>query len=230
MQNSVKDRLKILIDLLGLSLKDFSSKTGIPYRTIQSYLSGINIPGGENLQKICAEFSVNINWLLTGEGEPFLNKHKEPEKPIVITSNEEKPNYDDFVFIPMVAGKISAGGGLIPDNTIELRLAFRKDWVKRHGNPRHMSLIRVSGDSMEPTLYSGDIVLVDHNKNYIDPNGGIYAVVLDDSILIKRLQVIYPSKKVHVISDNPKYEKLEVDIENIAINGKVIWFAREIEK
>jgi len=226
----INERLKILIDLLGLSLKDFSSKTGIPYPTLQHYLSGRSEPGAENLQKIVIQFDVNINWLLTGEGEPFLNKHKEPEKPIVITSNEEKPDYDDFVFIPMVAGKISAGGGLIPDNTIELRLAFRKDWVKRHGNPRHMSLIRVSGDSMEPTLYSGDIVLVDHNKNYIDPNGGIYAIALDDSILIKRLQVIYPSKQVRVISDNPKYEKLEVDIENIAINGKVIWFAREIEK
>jgi len=224
MQNNVANRLKFIIGQLGLNLTDFSRKTGIPYPTMQDYIAGKRMPGGENLQKISMQLNVNINWLLTGEGEPFLNKHKEP------TLNEEKPNYDDFVFIPMVAGKISAGGGLIPDNTIELRLAFRKDWVKRHGNPRHMSLIRVSGDSMEPTLYSGDIVLVDHNKNYIDPNGGIYAIALDDSILIKRLQVIYPSKKVHVISDNPKYEKLEVDIENIVINGKVIWFAREIEK
>ena len=64
-----------------------------------------------------------------------------------------------------------------------------------------MSIIKVSGDSMEPTLFSGDIVLVDHNRNYIDPQGGIYAIAMDDDvIMIKRLQVIYPLKRIRIIS------------------------------
>jgi phage repressor protein C with HTH and peptisase S24 domain len=83
---------------------------------------------------------------------------------------------------------------------------------------------------MEPTLYSGDIVLVDHNRNYIDPQGGIYAIAMDDIIMIKRLQVIYPAKKIRIISDNPKYEHLEAEPEQVIINGKVIWFGREIER
>jgi len=37
---------------------------------------------------------------------------------------------------------------------------------------------------------AGDLVLIDHGHNYLDPQGGIYAIALGDSILIKRLQNI----------------------------------------
>lgn len=170
----------------------------------------------ELLITLCREKDININWLLTGE-----------EKPLMVC--EESSVYGDFVHVPMVSGKISAGGGLIPETTVELKLAFKRDWIQRHGDPRNMSLIRVSGDSMEPTLYSGDIVLVDHNRNYIDPQGGIYAIAMDDIIMIKRLQ-LYPTKKLRIISDNAKYAPLEAEPEQVIINGKVIWFGREIER
>ena len=69
MQNSIHERLKILIRSLGLNYKEFSCKTGIPYTTLQDYLAAKRIPGGENLQKIATQLHVNIHWLLTGEGE-----------------------------------------------------------------------------------------------------------------------------------------------------------------
>jgi phage repressor protein C with HTH and peptisase S24 domain len=86
--------------------------------------------------------------------------------------------YGVFIFISQVSGHISAGGGLIPDNMVEMRIAFRRDWIQRKGSPENMSLIRVAGDSMEPTLHSGDIVLIDHSRDYVDPHGGIYAIVM----------------------------------------------------
>jgi len=136
---------------------------------------------------------------------------------------------EDFVYIPMVEGKISAGKGLIPDTDVEIKLAFRYDFIKRYGDPHKMSLIRVEGDSMEPTFYSGDIVLVDHQRNYVAPQGGIYAITFDDLIMVKRLQV-NPDRTIKIISDNPRYEPAIVKPEDITINGKVIWFSRVIEK
>jgi len=275
MKNRIAERLNFLINSLKINIKEFSQRVGIPYTTMLDYCKGKSLPGAESLEKIATVFHVSLNWLLTGEGEPFIKKPIEvshiwrgvddlgerlfyvkidgremqmPESEIeamlgipkgsledyIYKRKAEKPvqgaRVEEFVYVPVVSGRISAGGGLIPDTSIELRLAFRRDWIQRHGDPRNMSLIRVSGDSMEPTLYSGDIVLVDHNRNYIDPQGGIYAIAMDDIIMIKRLQMIYPSKKIRVISDNPKYETFEIDPENIIINGKVIWFAREIEK
>ena len=93
-----------------------------------------------------------------------------------------------------------------------------------------MSMIRVRGDSMEPTLQSGDLALVDHGRNYVDPQGGIYAIAIDHTIMIKRLQVLHPSKTIRVISDNGRYEPIETDLDRLRINGKVIWFGREIER
>ena len=137
---------------------------------------------------------------------------------------------DDFVFVPQVNGAISAGGGLVADDSVEMRIAFRREWIQRRGDPQNMSLIRVSGDSMEPTLLSGDLVLIDHNRNFVDPQGGIYAIALNDSIMIKRLQVIYPAKTLKIISDNNRYEPLEAMTDQVRVNGKVIWFGREIER
>ncbi len=65
---------------------------------------------------------------------------------------------------------------------------------------------------------------------YVDPQGGIYAIAMDNIIMIKRLQAIYPAKKIRIISDSPKYEPLEAEPEQVIINGKVIWFGREIER
>jgi phage repressor protein C with HTH and peptisase S24 domain len=73
---------------------------------------------------------------------------------------------------------------------VDIKIAFRRDWIKKKGSPGNMSLIKVSGDSMQSTLLSGDIVLVDHGHNYIDPQGGIYAIAVDGEIMIKRVQPI----------------------------------------
>lgn len=224
MSKAASERLKILIERLNLSITEFSKKTNIPYRTIQSYLLNERTPSFENLQKIATHLCINLNWLLTGEGEMFIGR------PEVAESYNKQGTEEDFILVPVMSGEISAGGGLIPDETIELRLAFRRDWIKRHGDPSNMSLIRVKGDSMEPTFYSGDLVLVDHSKNYLDPQGGVYAISIDNHIMIKRLQILYPERKIKVISDNPKYESFIVNPDELIINGKVIWFAREIER
>ena len=139
----------------------------------------------------------------------------------VVTSNE-------FVEIPRFSDKISAGGGLIPINDVEIKVAFRKDWIRRKGDPEKMSLISVSGDSMYPTLMAGDLVLINHNQNHLDPQGGLYAIALGDVILIKRLQMLYPSGKVRITSDNQKYDSFDLLQEDVKINGRVIWFGREL--
>jgi len=214
---------------LRLSQAEFGSRIGLSGITVSRYERGDIVPSVEVLTEIQKIFNVNPDWLIMGEGEIFKKKDIE-----LLEDGEKTYKYkykeEDFVLVPLMSGKISAGGGLIPDNTIQVQLAFRHDWIKRHGDPKRMSLIRVSGDSMEPTLVSGDIVLVDHNRNYIDPQGGIYAIVIDDMVMIKRLQPNHISKKILVISDNNKYRAIEANPDELIIQGKIIWFGREIER
>lgn len=151
-----------------------------------------------------------------------------PESPTPL--NPDFPP-DGFVFVRQVSGKISAGGGLMPDESVDFQCAFRNDWIKKKGcNPDNMSLIKVSGDSMEPTLLAGDLVLVDHSRTTIAPHGGIYAISINQEIMIKRIQILFPQNKLRILSDNPHYEPIDADPDQVKINGKVIWFGREMER
>lgn len=210
----------------NLTVKQLAEICKISHSSISEVENEKWYPSSEVLINLVQNTDINPIWLLTGEGEMFI------DKPIAQPVTEDKYIGKDFVLIPMVSGKISAGKGLAPveDAEVEMKLAFRLDWIRRKGDYTKMSLIRVEGDSMEPTLYSGDIVLVDGNRSFIDLHGGIYAILVNDSIMIKRIQLIFTEKKLKIISDNPKYEPLIVSPDDIHVIGKVIWIGREIER
>ena len=216
MQDNVSSRIKTCIDGAGQSLKGAAEACGIPYRTMQDYASGKAEPSARNLAKIAAGLRADPGWLLTGR---------------TIDSSSREECGEGYAYVPLVSGEISAGGGLVADTNIDSRLAFREDWLRRKGDPAKMSLIRVRGDSMEPTLYSGDLVLVDHNKTHVEMSGGIYAIQYDHGIAIKRLRLDYTTRRVQIVSDNAAtYPALETDEKDVIINGKVIWFGRELER
>lgn len=219
---SLQGRLIWLREGRKLNMQEAAQALGIPYRTYQNIEYGRNKPNAENLVKFVDYFGCTYEWLLTGEGQPFSLMDKKAMAP------DFPP--DDFVFIRQVRGKISAGGGLSPDNAVDLMLAFRKDWIKRKGKPENMSLIKVQGDSMEPTLLSGDLVLVDHNKTTIAPQGGIYAISINHEIMIKRVQILFPEGCLRIISDNKQYEPIEAPVDQVRVNGKVMWYGRDLER
>ena len=201
------------LEMTKTALSNHKTRRSIPYEALSTF---------------CDKSGISLDWLLTGTGSVRRGGYNQETSHAIIS--EGQSDFGDYEFVPQVSGAISAGGGLIPDNAVELKIAFRREWIQRRGDPKNMSLIRVSGDSMEPTLQSGDLALVDHGKNYVDPQGGIYAIAIDQTIMIKRLQVMHPSKGLKVISDNGRYEPIETDLEQLRINGKVIWFGREIER
>ena len=223
-------RIKMIREQKILTQQQFAEYLGMAQGFLSELERGRYKPRKPLLLAISYLYKINYEWLITGKGEK-----EEAEKPLVLHEPEAKyeessTTYDEFVYVPQMKSLISAGGGLIPDTMIEMKIAFKRDWIQRKGNPENMSLIRATGDSMEPTLKPGDIVLIDHSRNDVDPHGGIYAIAVDGQIMIKRLQILYPSKKIKIISDNAKYESTEVDSDHLNINGKVIWYGRELER
>lgn len=74
MQSRIRSRLLLACKQLGIDKpKDFQAATGFPYRTAQSYLNGTRTPNAEGLAEICTRLRINLNWLLTGIGEPFVS-------------------------------------------------------------------------------------------------------------------------------------------------------------
>jgi transcriptional regulator with XRE-family HTH domain len=69
---SIATRLRQGIDSLGLkNLKDVSERCGIPYRSLQNYLSGEREPNAEALTQISTHLGISVDWLLTGTGSQF---------------------------------------------------------------------------------------------------------------------------------------------------------------
>jgi phage repressor protein C with HTH and peptisase S24 domain len=222
----------------GITDVDLAKILGTNKDTLAGYRRGEGLLKGEVIDRLVSHYNFSPQWLFKGQGEPFpgaIAKYPEVCGPPDASSYRTLPVHpdfppDEFVFIGRVHGKISAGGGLTPDNDVDLQLAFRRDWIKKKGSPGNMSLIKVAGDSMEPTLLSGDLVLVDHARISVAPQGGIYAISIDHEIMIKRIQVLFPTNTLKIISDNKRYEPIEADPDQVKINGKVIWFGRDLER
>jgi hypothetical protein len=71
--DTVKQRLKYLVGLLSNGKHTvFAKKCGIPPGSFQAYIKGERVPPTEHLKKIITVYSINLNWLLVGEGEPFV--------------------------------------------------------------------------------------------------------------------------------------------------------------
>lgn len=208
---------------------------GLSTSTVDGYRRGIKTPKFETLAFVQQTYKISLDWIVDGLAGPFTDDRPADHlSGVGLQGRESASNSDngglpsgEFVFIPQMAGTIS-NGELAPDGASEMRIAFRRDWIARKGLPQNMSIIKVQGDSMEPTLLSGDLVMVDHSQD-ATTRGGLFAITIDQEILIKRIQPLMDAKLL-VISDNEKYTTLEIAAENIRINGKVIWFAREIER
>lgn len=69
---------------------------------------------------------------------------------------------EEFTTIPAYQVFASAGHGAnITDEPLAEPMAFRTDWLRREGfDPAKMAVIRAKGDSMEPTINDGDVILV----------------------------------------------------------------------
>ena len=93
-----------------------------------------------------------------------------------------------------------------------------------HSSPERLLVIEANGDSMAPTVVSGDRVIIDTGHKTPTPDG-LYAIRdAFAGIVIKRLQVMRPAKQaqVKIISDNPKQDSDEVPLSELEVVGKVV--------
>ena len=71
--DTLKQRLKYLVELLSRGKHTvFAKHCGIPPSSFQAYINGERVPSTVHLMKIIAVYGINLNWLLVGKGEPFI--------------------------------------------------------------------------------------------------------------------------------------------------------------
>jgi phage repressor protein C with HTH and peptisase S24 domain len=133
--------------------------------------------------------------------------------------------------VPRLGIRASAGPGAIPEGERSHgHIAFDPLWLRRvTADPNRLSLIRVEGDSMVPTLADGDEILVDRGDAAERLRDGIYVLRIEDALVVKRIAPHPAGRTISVRSDNPAYPGWpECDPAGLEVVGRVVWFGRRI--
>jgi len=229
-------RIGKLIELVG-SKEKLGKLSQISAVMIGKYESGQSEPARDKLIAMANAANVSVLWLATGEG-PMMREERGEGRGVSAVSkftSEYGNRADDrYCYIPLYDVKAAAGNGTVIDreHIIDF-LAFKQEWIRvQLGlSPQDLYLIHVDGESMEPTLRPGDMILIDHRTASSLPRDGIYVLRMDDTLLVKRLQRL-PGSVVKVTSDNPAYEPFALDLKQsaaeVGIIGRVVWCGRRM--
>lgn len=138
---------------------------------------------------------------------------------------------EEYVLIPGYHISVSAGHGIVSDSEpIRRQLAFRRKWISfRKLNPAKLAVVFAIGDSMEPTIHSGNTLLVDLSDKLLS-DGSIYVLRVGDNLFAKRLQQRFDGT-VELISDNKEYKDQVVkpdELDQLQIIGKVVWIGKDL--
>ena len=207
------------------------------------------------LEKLCAERGENFASLsrLIGRNDAYIQQFLRKGTPRQLRERERRTlaryfqipesmlgglpedvsaQLGELIPVTRVAVRASAGPGAIPgEEGARPYFAFDPQWLKGvTGSPASkLSVIRVEGDSMAPTLSAGDDILVDLADGPDRLRDGIYVLRVDGSLLVKRLAIHPVGRRVTVQSDNPAYGDLpDCGLDEIDCIGRVIWAGRKI--
>ena len=136
-----------------------------------------------------------------------------------------------MILVPKLAIGASAGAGASVDGeAVEGEVAFDPKWLRDLGaDPRALSIIRVEGDSMAPTLDDGDDILVDGGDAAARLRDGIYVLRMDDVLMVKRVARAPGQGRISVISDNPHYRSWDdLPMASVQLVGRVVWTGRRV--
>lgn len=171
-----------------------------------------NIPE-KTLQDIAIKNKINIDWLLDGNSDNFLN--------------------DNIISLPYYPEEyMSAGGGAYPSLVKSEPLSISVEFIKTVLGIdiyKGMFVMNVSGDSMEPSLRDRSLIVVNPivNDTHIIKDGAVYAVQFGNMMLVKRVSYNPASKEFTLISDNPKYPPIIIknhtdSQENLVFIGRIV--------
>lgn len=178
MENNISEKIKKAIEEKGLSYQALQEKSGIPKSAIQRYASGDTekLPI-DRVVKIAKALSISPGYLMGWED-----------------SKREKMQ---GIKIP-VLGSVVAG---IPIEAIEEIIDY-EEISEQLAKTGEFFALRIKGDSMEPRMCDGDVVIV---KRQEEVNSGDVAIVLvnGDEATVKRVKI--DDNGIMMIPFNPKY-------------------------
>lgn len=194
---------------------------GVPYRTYQNYENGTAPPKIEVLYRL-VDLGFRPDWALRGIA---------PMRGTEGGAGDVVPS--GLVALPLyTAPRAAAGGGSIDVAEEQQLMAIDEAWLRRTFavSPRDLALMVVDGESMEPTIRAGEILLFDRSEAGLKLRDGIFIVRLEGAVMVKRLQLM-PGRKLQVASDNPAFKPYTIELADgvdFAVIGRVVFVFRRL--
>lgn len=214
--NTSGQRLKYIRKLLSLSQKKMSQELNISQSTLSQIENNYYTISLESLERLQAKYDLNCNWFVSGKGNIFLSTEdkstEEVKKEIFEKENIDKStssknlsksaNADD---IPLVDKNVA--GYLKNHGSSEYLKQLAKYQIPGFEIAENHHIFQVEGDSMQPTLQSGDFLICEFCNRLDDiENGDLVVVVSDKGIFSKRICGDESDPTYFILkSDNEKY-------------------------
>jgi len=187
------------------------------------------MPGADIALKIAEVAKVDLKWLIAGTGSKEIRPPEDAFEGGALDIRGRIVN--EIAFIPRLDVQASAGLGslVVSEDTVDI-LAFNRNWLRERSiNAAAARVLDVKGDSMEPTIRDGDILVVDTSISQVRDNA-IYVIIYAGNVLAKRVH-LKRDGSLTLISDNERYPREDVpiaEVPDLHIAGRVMWFGRSI--
>ena len=211
----------------------FAKKLGISAQGLSTWISRNTFDIGLVYSK-CE--NISADWLITGEGEMFkgvqqapiagsleqqrytMRSYKESSVQVFANAEKEAPGA-----IPLVSEK-AVGGFANEHFSIQ-----QKDVLGYYIIPqfKHLGvdfMIEVTGDSMVPRLYPGDIIAcsIIRNSKFIKWNKPHLISTREQGLIVKRLRKSVEKDCLLAVSDNQAYDPFDIPTDEILGIARVV--------
>jgi SOS-response transcriptional repressor LexA len=202
------ERYQFIQNNSGLSKASFAETLGISRSHGNLLETGKQKPPREVMEKLRSIYNVDLNWFVTGIGNPNPN----PD-----------PDTEATVEIELLEQEAAAGRGREAEEQIE-RQAFQipRSFISPY-RPEKLRAVYVAGDSMiDERINDGDIVIFHPG---LTEGNGIYVISIGNTLVVKRVDFDILNQNVTLISANPAYPPRRFsgpDIDELRIAGRVL--------
>lgn len=241
MAMSMADRIKRAREAQGLSQPGLGEKLGVSGQSVQQWEAGETAPRRSRIAKIAAACRVAPEWLEFGDraAEPsgaYETGAIPGQQPILEWENPDDLPEGQFIVLPSYRVHVSAGDGQVvfEEEEEDRGKAFRTDWLREKGLRRQdLACVYATGDSMEPRIRGGDLLVVNlHPDARQVRDGQVYVIRYGDEVRVKRIYKL-PDGGLIIHSDNDRdYPQIRLTADeldnNVAVIGEVIWVGGEI--
>lgn len=201
-------RLQLAMNNAGLSAQELSNQSKVAKASISQYVNGSHKPSNISSGKMASVLNVNPLWLM---GFDVPMNIETPYTPISVHKG----------IVINVLGRVAAG---IPIEAIT-DIIDTEEISQELAKTGEFFGLQIHGDSMEPRMYEGDVVIV---RRQDDAESGdiVIAMVNGDDATCKRLTK-YAGGISLVSLNSAKYEPMvfsnkEIEEKPVRIIGKVV--------